>query len=192
MEPTPVPGGRPVRFDLTWNPGDDGQAVDLDIGCFYWATDGGRGAIQTIDGDRGGGRRSRLEADRLMTLSSDRTEGGTGGERLTLRRPGSISFLVVHASIYRGAPDFRDLGAHVAVRSGNLALADLALDSPAPGLDWCAVLVMGAGDSGLHLVREERYFRSAFHADRHYGLGLDWNVGHKAPGRVASNSRHKG
>lgn len=177
-----APPGRPIRFELTWDraTGADETPVDLDIGCFYWSTDGQRGAVQAVGGRSGnpapppgpGGRDA-------IGLSADRTDGGADGERLTVHRPGRVSFLVVHASIYDGATDFRDLGAAVTVRSGRARLIDVTLSAPAPGLDWCAALVVGRAGSRLHVVREERYFRSAFHADRHYGLGLDWGVGHK-------------
>jgi tellurite resistance protein TerA len=184
---TPIPAGRPLRFELTWEAGRGERPVDLDIGCFYWATDGSRGAVQSVGG-RGPDPRSATTADgrELLTLSSDRTDGGSDGERLVLHRPGSISFLVVHTSIYDGAADFREVGARISVRSGRRTLAGITLTSPAPGLDWCAVVVLGPDGPRLHLAHEERYFRSAFHADRHYGLGLSWGVGHKpGPGPSA-------
>ncbi|MEL6981322.1 MAG: hypothetical protein AAFO29_02750 [Actinomycetota bacterium] len=197
---TRVPGAKPISFHLTWSGSDDrpdrssgdgvgeGEgghggptgSVDLDLGCFYWTIHGDRGALQSVGS-------SGLEApsvqtaagDPLLRLSSDEFEGGGDGERLVVERPGDISFLVLHTSIYRGAADFREVGARVSVETGSRSITEVVLGSPAPGLDWCAVLVLGISGSRLHLANEERYFRSAFHADRHYGLGLRWEMGRK-------------
>lgn len=185
---TRVPAAKPIGFHLTWDHGGvaegaagaEREPVDLDLGCFYWTVDGARGAVQSVGGSDAGPRSVDTAAgQRLLSLSSDQFEGGGEGERLVVERPGELSFLVLHTSIYRGAADFRDVGARVSVRSGNRRVIDVTLSSPAPGLDWCAVLVLGATGSRLHLASEERYFRSAYHADRHYGLGLRWEMGRK-------------
>lgn len=177
---------RPIGFRLDWEPDSSGvTGADLDIGCLYWTEDGRRGAVQSVrpvteDADR---RHTRLVADGatvIELLSDDETGRSLDGENLILNRPDLISFMVVFVSIYDGTSDFRRVGANVTVRRASRAVARAGLASPDPGLNWCAVLLMGRRGNKLLLVHEERYFLSAYHADQHYGFKLSWGLGTKS------------
>lgn len=182
-----LPLTRPIGFRLDWEPDSGGKTgADLDIGCLYWTDDGRRGAIQSVhpvSGDDADRRQARLVADGVSIielLSDDETGRSLDGENLILERPDLISFMVVFVSIYDGTSDFRRVGANVTVRRANRAVARAGLASPDPGLNWCAVLLMGRRDNKLLLVHEERYFLSAYHADQHYGFKLSWGLGTKS------------
>jgi uncharacterized protein involved in tellurium resistance len=178
-----VPGTRRLSFELTWEPSrDPSEQVDMDIGCFYWAHDGSRGAVQSVTSPESSSTPSRamlVNGKPLLAIGRDEVAGGTAGEVLVLERTNSIRFMVVHVSIYSGAADFRSAGARIAVHTDADTLAYADLNSRSPGLHWCAAMILGAEGRKLFLVNEERYFQSAHHADRHYGLGTDWVLGRK-------------
>ncbi len=178
-----------IRFNLNWIEGSAGAPTsDLDIGCLFVLADGRRGAVQSVDRlDRSdGGLTSVPDSDGnpLIDLDCDDLYGSRRqGETLTVLRPRAVSFMVLFVSIYRGSSDFRSVGATITVMNGSWKLGMTRLSAPPPGLNWCAVLTMGAHDGRTCLVSEERYFRSAYHADRHYGFGLLWRAGMK-PGAL--------
>lgn len=178
-----VPVSKPLVFQLTWRASEaQVDPVDMDIGCFYWARDQTRGAVQLVGrpvAPEPANEARLANGKTLMSISEDQVSGGSAGEKLLIHQPGEISFLVVHVSIYSGASDFRSTGAKVEVASNDRPLAEVILNSRSPGLYWCAVLVLGSKAKRLFMAHEERYFQSAYHADRHYGLGQQWGLGKK-------------
>ncbi len=168
--------GRPVVFTLNWTPpAAELLPPDLDIGCLYILRDGRRGVVQAAGGFHG----SRDSAPHIW-LPRDDPDGRFGhGEPLIMAAPAEVAFAVVFAMIYRGVTDFRAVAAALSITHPGLGHPPIELRSPDPGLRWCALAVCGSKDGQFLVVRQERYFLSARHADDHYGVGLDWGVGLK-------------
>ena len=181
--------GAPLRFSLDWSPPDPAhQPVDLDLCCLYRTVDDVRGAVQAVGREGGPGPPTSLVVDGEPVIELGRDDSALGrpdGEHLVVHRPQHLAFLVVGVSIYGGATEFGSVGAVVTVHRGQRRLRTVELGSSAAGMNWCAVLVAGHHDRRLYLVAEERYFLSAYHADRHYGFGLSWGLGskHRSPTR---------
>ena len=194
----PPLGPSPLTFTLTWASRVGGPPADLDLGCLYVTDDHRRGALQTVGvagAGQPGGR--TLTDDRGQPIAElgrdDRADTSSAtGEVLTVHQPRRLRFLLVSVSIYGGSDDFTDVAAELTARSDQREVAMSRLASPPPNLRWCAAMVGGLHRGATHLLVEERYFHSAFHADRHYGFGLRWRVGVKdaprSPGATPDRS----
>ncbi len=190
-------GPSPLTFTLSWASRRGGPPLDLDLGCLYLTDDHRRGALQTVREVGPGAGPSSGDSVGPWVLTDGRgqplaelvgdhpghggpADAGTG-ETLIVHQPRRFRFLLVSVSIYGGSGDFTDVAAELTARSETRVVATSRLASPPPNLRWCAVLALGLHGGTTRLVPEERYFRSAFHADRHYGFGLRWRVGVKRP-----------
>lgn len=178
----------PVTFNLNWGVcGETPDATDLDLGCLYRCANprAGAAAVQAVRPAAGAPTATPVsppaEAQRqLVALDSDDRDGRTqGGETLTIIDPGQIEFAIVFASIYTGLSDFSRVGAKLTITFGDEDVALMRLANPDSALRWCAMVACGRDGDAFVIVSEERYFLSGLHADRHYGFGLEWVVGHK-------------
>lgn len=200
-------GPSPLTFSLTWASRGGGPPVDLDLGLLYVTDDHRRGALQAL------GAAGAERPEPLMLLdgrgrviaelgADDRGAGRPGAgtrEVLTVHQPRRLRFLLVSVSIYGGSGGFTDVTVELTARSEQRDVIVSRLSTPPPNLRWCAAMVGGLHRGATELMLEERYFHSAFHADRHYGFGLRWRMGVKGapvtgpaaspdPGRIP-NSR---
>jgi tellurite resistance protein TerA len=184
----------PVTFNLNWGSGGDTpDATDLDIGCLYRCVNP-KAAVGAVQAVRPAGLRPALGTSTgkpvqprndVAALDADDRDGRTrAGETLTLLDPGKLDFAIVFASIYQGVSDFSRVGATLTISFGGEDLALMRLANPDSGLRWCAMVACGKHGDRFVMVSEERYFLSGLHADRHYGFGLNWVVGHKVAGTV--------
>lgn len=182
-------GPSPLTFTLTWASRGGGPPVDLDLGCLYVTDDHRRGALQAVGVagaeppdrlallDGRGHLIAELDADARATMGSD----AGPGEVLTVHQPRRLRFFLVSVSIYGGSGDFADVTVELIGRSDQRVVVVSRLATPPPNLRWCAALVGGLHRGATEMILEERYFHSAFHADRHYGFGLRWRTGVKPP-----------
>lgn len=182
----PRPPDSPLRFALTWDNRQEPSPADLDLGCLYVIDDDRRGVVQPVRGIEPGAPELRtavgVDGEPVIVLGADDRGGtATGGETLSVLQPRRVRFLVLFVSIYGGSRDFTEVGAVVTAQSDHRVEAVSRLSSPPPNLRFCSVLTLGRHGGANRLRHEERYFRSAYHADRHYGFGLRWRIGVKPP-----------
>jgi tellurite resistance protein TerA len=154
--------------------------VDLDLGCLYQLTDGGRGVVQAVgrrDGDYARAPYIRLDRD-------DRV-GTTTGENLFINMDQSAHFqrILIFVMIADGTNDLTRNGASVTIYPGAGPAFEIHLDRfgdvPSPArVRSCAVAQIQRRDRKIVVHRELRYF-SGYQSeiDGAYDWGLRWGRG---------------
>ncbi|WP_280248964.1 TerD family protein [Nocardia abscessus] len=169
-----------MRINLSWtSPVSEGSALDLDLCCFWELADGRKGDIRPV-GDFGSLERPpfiRLDAD-------DRSGTGAAGENLAidLGRAAEFRRILVFATLYDGAADFRGVRATAALYPAGAPPIELTVDGCTDGSrDVVLVLIENTG-ADLVVRREGRFVApppnrprwGVTEVDKAYGWGLNW------------------
>ncbi|MGY2126063.1 TerD family protein [Nocardia gipuzkoensis] len=172
-----------MRVNLSWtSPASEGSALDLDLCCFWELADGRKGDIRPV-GDSGSLERPpfiRLDAD-------DRSGSGAAGENLEidLGRAAEFRRILVFATLYDGAADFRGVRATAALYPAGAPPIELTVDGCTDGSrDVVLVLIENTG-AELVVRREGRFVPpppnrprwGVTEVDKAYGWGLNWARG---------------
>ncbi|MGW4055739.1 tellurium resistance protein [Streptomyces sp. NPDC004779] len=169
-----VSGRGVLQANLNWSAA---SGADLDLGCLVELTDGSTHVVQALGNSFG-----VLDAPPYTLLDQDdRTGASSDGEtvRTNLEHRAKIRRIVVYTFVYEGAVDFRSLGATVTVTASSGALRILLDDAPA-GATACAIAQITAGNGGMDVRREVRWFTATQWEsnqqliDRAYGFGIEW------------------
>ncbi|MBF6476276.1 MULTISPECIES: TerD family protein [Nocardia] len=169
-----------MRVNLSWtSPPGEGSALDLDLCCFWELADGRKGDIRPV-GDFGSLERPpfiRLDAD-------DRSGTGAAGENLEidLGRAAEFRRILVFATLYDGAADFRGVRATAALYPAGAPPIELTVDGCTDGSrDVVLVLIENTG-ADLVVRREGRFVPpppnrprwGVTEVDKAYAWGLNW------------------
>ncbi|WP_280263525.1 TerD family protein [Nocardia abscessus] len=169
-----------MRVNLSWtSPASEGSALDLDLCCFWELADGRKGDIRPV-GDFGSLERPpfiRLDAD-------DRSGTGAAGENLEIDLGHAAEFrrILVFATLYDGAADFRGVRATAALYPAGAPPIELTVDGCTDGSrDVVLVLIENTG-ADLVVRREGRFVSpppnrprwGVTEVDKAYTWGLDW------------------
>ncbi|WP_228835406.1 TerD family protein [Nocardia abscessus] len=171
-----------MRVNLSWTSPSgtsEGAALDLDLCCFWELADGRKGDIRPV-GDFGSLERPpfiRLDAD-------DRSGTGAAGENLEIDLGHTAEFrrILVFATLYDGAADFRGIRATAALYPAGVPPIELTVDGCTDGSrDVVLVLIENTG-ADLVLRREGRFVPpppnrprwGVTEVDKAYHWGLDW------------------
>ncbi|MGY1899118.1 TerD family protein [Nocardia gipuzkoensis] len=169
-----------MRVNLSWtSPPGEGSALDLDLCCFWELADGRKGDIRPV-GDFGSLERPpfiRLDAD-------DRSGTGAAGENLEidLGRAAEFRRILVFATLYDGAADFRGVRATAALYPAGGPPIEVTVDGCTDGSrDVVLVLIENTG-ADLVVRREGRFVPpppnrprwGVTEVDKAYGWGLNW------------------
>ncbi|MFE9043367.1 tellurium resistance protein [Streptomyces sp. NPDC007818] len=174
-----VSGRGVLQANLNWSAA---TGADLDLGCLIELADGSIHVIQAL-GDSFGA----LDAPPYTLLDQDdRTGASSDGEtvRTNLEYRAKFRRILVYTFVYEGAVDFRSLGATVTVTAASGRLRILLDDAPA-GATACAIALITAGNGGMDVRREVRWFTATPWEsnqqliDRAYGFGVPWVWGTK-------------
>ena len=174
-----------IQVNLNWNQGGGNQrrgflsggssAPDLDLGCFWELKDGSKGVIQPLGKSFG----SRTAPPFVFLDKDDQSGASSDGENLHVIRPAEIKRVMVFAMIYKGANDFTSVGARLGLRDQSGSETEIYLNNPDSNRTFCSVCLIEERDGEVTITKEERYFRGASDADKHYGFGFRWSAGRK-------------
>ncbi|WP_051046946.1 TerD family protein [Nocardia asiatica] len=169
-----------MRVNLKWTGGaSEGATLDLDLCCFWELADGRKGDIRPV-GDFGS-----LERPPFIRLDSDDRSGtAAAGENLEidLGHGGEFRRILVFATLYDGAADFRGIRATATLYPAGAPLVELSVDGCADGSrDVVLALIENTG-AELVVRREARFVPpppnrprwGVTEVDKAYHWGLDW------------------
>ncbi|MGK8501556.1 TerD family protein [Nocardia asiatica] len=169
-----------MRVNLNWAGGaSEGATLDLDLCCFWELADGRKGDIRPV-GDFGS-----LERPPFIRLDSDDRSGtGAAGENLEidLGHGGEFRRILVFATLYDGAADFRGIRATARLYPAGAPPIELSVDGCADGSrDVVLALIENIG-AELVVRREARFVPpppnrprwGVTEVDKAYHWGLDW------------------
>ncbi|WP_433524742.1 TerD family protein [Nocardia pseudovaccinii] len=156
-----------------------GDALDLDLCCLWELQDGSKGTIHAI------GNFGSLENSPYILLDQDdRTGGSASGENLDINLDHTTDFrrILVFASLYEGAPDFRGVRATATLYPVGAPPIEMSVDG-CTNDSRRMVLALIENINGELVVRREGVFLprptdpSIFlnqGVDLAYGWGMEW------------------
>ncbi|MEU1992939.1 TerD family protein [Nocardia gamkensis] len=169
-----------MRVNLNWaSPQGASGAVDLDLCCFWELVDGRKGDIRSV-GDSGS-----LERPPFIRLDTDDRSGtSAAGENMEIDLGHGAEFrrILLFATLYDGAADFRGLGATATLYPAAGPPIELSVDGCADGSrDVVLALIENTGTE-LVVRREGRFVPpppnrprwGVTEVDKAYAWGLDW------------------
>jgi tellurite resistance protein TerA len=182
--------GGVLRVNLNWNArpskprGFFNKAeptLDLDLGCLYEFTDGGKGVVQALGNSftafTGGASTPAIRLDQ-----DDRSGNVEGGENLfiDLAQVDRIRRVLVFALIYEGAANWAAANGVATMYPASGPSITINLDDPRDGARVCAIALLEPRGGELVVRREVNYINGAQRAlDEAYGWGMRWSAGRK-------------
>ncbi|MFJ2839376.1 TerD family protein [Nocardia sp. NPDC087230] len=134
-----------------------GKNIDLDLCCFFELVNGAIGSVRALDRRFG----ALYEPPFVHLDRDDRTGAGVTGENLSINLDYTQSFrrILVFASIYDGASDFRGVHATVTLHPVNSAPIEMTLDGCTDNSRDAALAVLENVDGELVVRREGTFVR---------------------------------
>lgn len=193
------PSGKPLTgeiiINLDWNKGGFfknlfGNAVDLDLGCFYELRDGKKMLIDGLQFShgRGGNRHHQTRqgcydnAPYIWHQGDDRGGGSSSGETI-LVNPNDVSQIkriIVYTFIYEGVAKWSETNAVVTVKVPGCDDVVVEMGQKYSNKKFCAIAQLDFGtDSSITVKKLVTFHNSHSDCDRAYGWGFNYSPGSK-------------
>ena len=193
------PSGKPLTgeiiINLDWNKGGFfknlfGNAVDLDLGCFYELRDGKKMLIDGLQFShgRGGNRHHQTRqgcydnAPYIWHQGDDRGGGSSSGETI-LVNPNDVSQIkriIVYTFIYEGVAKWSETNAVVTVKVPGCDDVVVEMGQKYSNKKFCAIAQLDFGtDSSITVKKLVTFHNSHSDCDRVYGWGFNYSPGSK-------------
>ncbi len=163
-------------------PSSPANGIDLDIGCLFEMSNGGKSAVQALGNSWGAYDRPpyiHLEAD-------DRTGNVTTGENLYINGVhfDQIKRVLVYAFIYEGVPNWAATDGVVTIEIPGQPPVEVRLDSGS-NQPMVAIAMLDNQGGNLQVTKLVEYFagqgKISAHQlmDQRFNFGLNWSAGRK-------------
>ncbi len=184
-----APGGR-LRVNLNWTarPAERGgffkraePPLDLDLGCLYEFTDGGKGVVQAL-GNSFRATPAGMGQPVIWLDGDDRSGSNAAGENLfvDLAHVDKIARVLVFALIYEGAANWGAANGVATLYPAHGPEVRIDLDDPRDGARICAIAMLTREGNDLTVRREVNYVNGGQRLlDETYGWGMRWTLGRK-------------
>ena len=193
------PSGKPLTgeiiINLDWNKGGFfknrfGNAVDLDLGCFYELRDGKKMLIDGLQFShgRGGNRHHQTRqgcydnAPYIWHQGDDRGGGSSSGETILVNPNGvsQIKRIIVYTFIYEGVAKWSETNAVVTVKVPGCDDVVVEMGQKYSNKKFCAIAQLDFGtDSSITVKKLVTFHNSHSDCDRAYGWGFNYSPGSK-------------
>ena len=193
------PSGKPLTgeiiINLDWNKGGFfknffGNAVDLDLGCFYELRDGKKMLIDGLQFShgRGGDRHHQTQqgcydnAPYIWHQGDDRGGGSSSGETILVNPNGvsQIKRIIVYTFIYEGVAKWSETNAVVTVKVPGCDDVVVEMGQKYSNKKFCAIAQLDFGtDSSITVKKLVTFHNSHSDCDRAYGWGFNYSPGSK-------------
>ena len=193
------PSGKPLTgeiiINLDWNKGGFfknlfGNAVDLDLGCFYELRDGKKMLIDGLQFShgRGGNRHHQTRqgcyenAPYIWHQGDDRGGGSSSGETILVNPNGvsQIKRIIVYTFIYEGVAKWSETNAVVTVKVPGCDDVVVEMGQKYSNKKFCAIAQLDFGtDSSITVKKLVTFHNSHSDCDRTYGWGFNYSPGSK-------------
>ncbi|MFJ4652814.1 TerD family protein [Nocardia sp. NPDC088792] len=179
-----------MRVNLNWTAPSSGglfgrkrggKGLDLDLCCFWELTDGSKGSISPLDTFGSLHKPPFIELDQ-----DDRTGASTSGENLSVNLDHTARFrrILVFASLYEGAQDFRGVHATATLYPRDSAPIEMEVGGCTDDSREMVLALIENINGELVVRREGRFvpppegrrFWGKMAVDQAYGWGLKWGT----------------
>lgn len=191
------PSGKPLTgeiiINLDWNKGGFfknlfGNAVDLDLGCFYELRDGKKMLIDGLQFSHGRGgdrhhqtRQGCYDNAPYIWHQGDDRRGGLG-ETILVNPNGvsQIKRIIVYTFIYEGVAKWSETNAVVTVKVPGCDDVVVEMGQKYSNKKFCAIAQLDFGtDSSITVKKLVTFHNSHSDCDRAYGWGFNYSPGSK-------------
>lgn len=191
------PSGKPLTgeivINLDWNKGGFfknlfGNAVDLDLGCFYELRDGKKMLIDGLQFSHGRGgdrhhqtRQGCYDRSPYIWHQGDDRRGGLG-ETILVNPNGvsQIKRIIVYTFIYEGVAKWSETNAVVTVKVPGCDDVVVEMGQKYSNKKFCAIAQLDFGtDSSITVKKLVTFHNSHSDCDRAYGWGFNYSPGSK-------------
>ena len=193
------PSGKPLTgeiiINLDWNKGGFfknlfGNAVDLDLGCFYELRDGKKMLIDGLQFShgRGGNRHHQTRqgcydnAPYIWHQGDDRGGGSSSGETILVNPNGvsQIKRIIVYTFIYEGVAKWSETNAVVTVKVPGCDDVVVEMGQKYSNKKFFAIAQLDFGtDSSITVKKLVTFHDSHSDCDKMYGWGFNYTAGSK-------------
>ncbi|WP_415852207.1 TerD family protein, partial [Tsukamurella ocularis] len=172
-----------MRVNLNWTQGrkglfGGGNAVDLDLACFYELRNGDRGGVQAL-----GNAFGSIDRPPFIQLDADDRSGRSqGGENLHINLAHLDDFvrILIFAYIYEGTPNWASANGVVTLFPPGGPEVEVHLDNPDRRAISCAIAQLHVVNGELTVTREVQYIHGSQRAVAEaYNWGLNFTPGRK-------------
>lgn len=193
------PSGRPLAgeivINLDWNKGGFlknlfGNAVDLDLGCFYEMRDGKKMLIDglQVSHGRGGDRHHATrqgcydQAPYIWHQGDDRGGGSSSGETILVNPNGAnqIKRIIIYTFIYEGVAKWSETNAVVKVKVPGSEDVVVEMGQQSSNKRFCAIAQLDFGtDNSITVKKLVTFHDGHSDCDKVYGWGFNYSPGSK-------------
>lgn len=171
-----------IRVNLNWNRGKKGffgggNAIDLDLGCFFEMSNGDMSVIQAL-----GERFGRFDDLPFIALSGDdRTGDVAGGETMRINGAHWTKFrrIAIFAYIYEGAPNWASTDGVVTITAPDQPPIEVRMTEGRNDRGFCGIAILENDNGALKVTRLVEYYRDHSEYDQRLGFGFRWTAGRK-------------
>ena len=184
-----------IVINLDWNKGGFlnsffGQAIDLDLGCFYELRDGQKMLIDGLQFSHGRGGDRHLQTRQgcydhvpyIWHKGDDRGGNSSSGETILVNPAGvnKIKRIIVYTFIYEGAAKWSGTNAVVKVSvPGNEEIV-VRMGQQFSNKRFCAFAQLDfEGDDSITVKKLVTFHDGHSDCDHQYGWGFNYNIGSK-------------
>ena len=171
-----------IKVNLNWNRGKKGffgggNAIDLDLGCFFELANGDASVIQAL------GRRFGDYHDfPFVGLSGDdRTGDVAGGETMRINGAHWNMFkrIAIFAFIYEGAPNWASTDGVETITAPDQPPIEVRMTEGRNDRGFCGIALLENDNGALKITRLVEYYRDHSEYDQRLGFGFRWTSGRK-------------
>lgn len=184
-----------IVINLDWDKGGFfksmfGNAIDLDLGCFYELRDGNKMLIDGLQFSHGrGGNRHRAtrqgcydRAPYIWHQGDDRGSGASSGETILVNPNGAdqIKRIIVYTFIFEGVAKWSDTNAVVKVHVPGCEDVIVEMGQQTSNKRFCAIAQLDFDtDNSITIKKLVTFHDSHSDCDKAYGWGFNYSPGSK-------------
>ena len=177
-----------IVINLDWDKGGFlknlfGNAIDLDLGCFYELRNGQKMLIDGLQFSHGrGGDRHHVTRPYIWHQGDDRGGGSSSGETVFVNPIGvnDIKRIIVYTFIYEGVAKWSETNAVVKVKVPGSEDVIVEMGQQVSPKKFCAIAQLDfGGDNSITVKKLVTFHEGHSDCDRTYNWGFNYSPGSK-------------
>ena len=160
--------------------GGGGEAIDLDLGCFFEMKDGIKACIQPLN--EGFLKQGSLdEPPYIYHMGDDRTGAWSEGEniQINLAHTNDLQKVLIFTFIYEGVPNWTSTDAIATIKVPGQPTLEVPMGAQSDSRSFCAIAMLEFEGGKIKVTKLMSFHDSHQDCDQKYGWGLEWVAGSK-------------
>jgi len=157
-----------------------GEAIDLDLGCFYEMANGDKACIQPLN--EGFLKQGAFnDPPFVYHMGDDRTGSWSEGENIQINMAhlSDLRKVLIFTFIYEGVPDWSNTDAIVTITVPQQPTLEVPMGVQSDARGFCAIAMVEFIGSEIKVTKLVSFHNGHQDCDQTYGWGLSWVAGSK-------------